>query len=75
VDDKPRILAAVKRFWGDRVTTVLARQGSYAHDAKAMGTLPPPDVTVKTIGELLDRDLLELRDAARPLPSNLRAAQ
>ena len=75
VDDKPRILAAVKRGWGDRVTTVLARQGSYAHDAKTMGTLPSPDVKVETIGELLDRDLLELRDAARPLPSNLRAAQ
>jgi hypothetical protein len=40
-----------------------------------MGTLPSPDVKVETIGELLDRDLLELRDAARPLPSNLRAAQ
>src|SRR5262245_56842924 len=75
VDDKPRILAAVKQFWGDRVTTVLARQGSYAHDARTMGTLPSPDVTVGTIGELLDRDLLELRDAAHPLPSNLRAAQ
>jgi FMN phosphatase YigB (HAD superfamily) len=75
VDDKPRILAAVKRGWGDRVTTVLARQGSYAHDAKTMGTLPSPDVKVETIGELLDRDLLELRDAALPLPSNLRAAQ
>jgi len=75
VDDKPRILAAVKRFWGDRVTTVFARQGSYAHDAKAISTLPSPDVTVETIGELLDRDLLEPRDAARPLPSKLRAAQ
>ena len=73
-DDKPRILAAVKRFWGDRVTTVFAHQGSYAHDAKAISTLPSPDVTVETIGELLDRDLLKLRDAARPLPSNLRAA-
>ena len=29
-------LTAVKRFWGDRVTTVFARQGSYAHDAKAI---------------------------------------
>ena len=32
VDDKRRILAAVKQFWGERVTTVFARQGSYAHD-------------------------------------------
>jgi hypothetical protein len=53
---------------------VFPRQGSYAHDARALGTLPSPDVTVETIGELLDRDLLELRGAACPLPSNLRAA-
>jgi len=46
VDDKPRILAAVKRFWGDRVTTVFARQGSYARDARAVGELPPADVTI-----------------------------
>src|SRR5277367_6930583 len=34
VDDKPRILAAVKRFWGERVRTVFARQGSYARDGE-----------------------------------------
>src|ERR1700721_2010090 len=27
VDDKPRILAAIKSFWGARVTTVFPRQG------------------------------------------------
>jgi len=35
VDDKPRILAAVKDAWGDHVTTILPRQGKYARDAKA----------------------------------------
>ena len=30
VDDKPRILAAVKKAWGDRVTTILPRQGQFA---------------------------------------------
>src|ERR1700761_6536092 len=34
VDDKPRILAAVKEAWGSRVTTVFVRQGQHAHDAK-----------------------------------------
>jgi FMN phosphatase YigB (HAD superfamily) len=57
VDDKPRILAAVKDAWGDRVTTVFPRQGQYAHDAKALGSLAVPDVTVDRIGELLDFDL------------------
>ena len=32
VDDKLRILTAVKQIWGERVTTVFPRQGSYAHD-------------------------------------------
>ena len=34
VDDKLRILDAIKQVWGERVTTVLPRQGQYAHDAK-----------------------------------------
>ena len=60
VDDKPRILAAVKQVWGDRVTTVLPRQGSYAHDAKALAAVPPADVTIECIGDLLDHDLPRL---------------
>src|SRR6202012_4587304 len=36
IDDKPRILAAVKQAWGARVTTVFPRQGQYAHDAKVL---------------------------------------
>ena len=60
VDDKPRILAAVKEAWGARVTTVLPRQGQYAHDAKALATFAAPDVTVDRIGDLLDCDLDDL---------------
>jgi len=56
VDDKPRILASVKRFWGDRVTTVFARQGSYARDAQTVGALPPTDVMIERIGDLLSFD-------------------
>jgi FMN phosphatase YigB (HAD superfamily) len=56
VDDKPRILAAVKDAWGTRVTTVFPRQGQYAHDAKALASFAP-DVTVERIGDLLDCDL------------------
>ncbi|WP_395710639.1 HAD family hydrolase [Reyranella sp.] len=57
IDDKPRILDAVKKIWRGRVTTVLPRQGQYAHDAKVLAALPPPDVTIERIGDLLDYDL------------------
>jgi FMN phosphatase YigB (HAD superfamily) len=60
VDDKPRILAAVKRIWGDRVTTVLPRQGQYANDAKVVASLPPADITVERIGNLLAYDFSDL---------------
>jgi FMN phosphatase YigB (HAD superfamily) len=63
VDDKPRILAAVKRVWGDRVTTVFPRQGSYAHDPKALANFPPADVTIKSIADLLGYDLPRLGTA------------
>ena len=53
IDDKPRILAAVKEAWGDRVTTVFPRQGQYARDAKSYR---PADVTVERIGDLLEHD-------------------
>jgi len=57
VDDKLRVLAAVKQFWGERVTTVFARQGSYAHDATIVAAFPPADVTIERIADLLEADL------------------
>src|SRR6202045_318963 len=52
VDDKPRILAAVKEIWGDRVTTVLPRQGQFAHAPDAGSYRPAADMTVERIGDL-----------------------
>ena len=60
VDDKPRILAAVKEIWGNRVTTVLPRQGQYANDARVVASLPAADLTVERIGDLLDYDFPSL---------------
>src|SRR5215472_10236221 len=60
VDDKPRILAAVKKAWGDRVTTMFPRQGQYARDAKAY---PAADLTVERIGDLVTLDLSRLLPA------------
>jgi FMN phosphatase YigB (HAD superfamily) len=57
VDDKPRILAAVKEVWRDRVTTIFPRQGQYARDAKSYR---PADLTVDRIGDLLTHNLPEL---------------
>ena len=57
VDDKLRILTAVKKVWGSRVTTVFPRQGHYAHDPQVLATYPPADVTIECIGDLLSYDL------------------
>jgi FMN phosphatase YigB (HAD superfamily) len=65
VDDKLRILAAVKRLWGDRVTTVFPHQGIFAHDPDVVGAFPPADVTIERIGDLLDCDLPSLRTTSR----------
>src|SRR5258708_3002621 len=69
VDDKLRILAAAKKFWGERVTTVFPRQGIYAHDPKLVGAFPPADVTIERIGDLLDCDLSRLLMAPRSFHS------
>lgn len=75
IDDKLRILAAVKQAWGDRVTTVFPQQGHYAHDPKAHATYPPADVSVARIGDLLAADLPALRAAASPATAPGRARQ
>jgi FMN phosphatase YigB (HAD superfamily) len=54
IDDKIRILAAMKAVWRDRLTTVFVRQGHYANDAALVAEYPPADVTVERIGELRD---------------------
>jgi len=69
VDDKLRILTAMKRVWGDRVTTVFVRQGHYATDPKNAATYPAADVTLESIGDLIDCDLDELRGVTRHRPS------
>ena len=53
IDDKLRILTAVKQAWGDKVTTVFVKQGHYATDAKAIASFPPADVEIDGIGDLV----------------------
>jgi FMN phosphatase YigB (HAD superfamily) len=60
VDDKIRILTAVKEAWGRRVTTLFVRQGKFAVDPKIVAAYPPADRTVGRISDLLEYDLTEL---------------
>ena len=52
VDDKLRILAAMKTTWKDRLTTVFVRQGHYASDPAALERYPAADIAVDNIGDL-----------------------
>jgi hypothetical protein len=58
VGDKLRILTAMKGSWGDRLTTVFARQGHYAFDPKHLATYPAADRTIERISELSPELLL-----------------
>ncbi|MGB8013935.1 MAG: HAD family hydrolase [Terriglobales bacterium] len=64
VDDKVRILAAIKKHWRARVTTVFPRQGHYALDAAQIAKYPKPDLTIERIGELQKYSLDEILAAA-----------
>jgi hypothetical protein len=56
VDDKIRILSAIKDIWGDRVTTIFPRQGHYAFDLEQVAKYPKADITVERIGDILTID-------------------
>jgi len=60
VDDKLRILTAVKKIWRARVTTVFVRQGHYALDPKILAKYPPADVDIQRIGDIVNLELEEL---------------
>jgi len=60
IDDKIHVLHAIKSEWGDRVTTIMPRQGHYAHDPRLLGAYPPADVTVDHIADLLRHDFAAL---------------
>jgi FMN phosphatase YigB (HAD superfamily) len=72
VDDKLRILTAMKKIWGERLTTVWPRQGHYALDPETVAAYPPADLTVERIGDLVDYDLTALLGATAGSRSTLR---
>lgn len=65
VVDKLRLLAAIKKNWSQRVSTVFVHQGHYALDPKILAGFPAADISLKRIGDLLQYDLAQLADAAK----------
>ena len=57
IDDKLRILSAIKKIWGERVTTVFPKQGHYALDPEILAECPPADIELAKIGDLVSYDL------------------
>ncbi|HCN90571.1 MAG TPA: haloacid dehalogenase [Oxalobacteraceae bacterium] len=67
VDDKLRVLAAMKHAWGERLTTVFPRQGHYALDPMNIAAYAPADVTVESIGDLINHDFSALSRAPKSI--------
>lgn len=65
VDDKLRILAAMKEIWGNRLTTIFPRQGHYALDPNNITAYPAADLMVERIGDLVTYDLSALPGVPR----------
>ena len=63
VDDKLHILTAMKKIWGERLTTAWPRQGHYALNPKTLAAYPPADLTIEGIGDLVNHDLTALLGA------------
>ena len=64
VDDKLRILHAIKKIWNSRVTTVFVKQGHYARDAKTLAEYPPADLSIDRIGDLVNHSLARASSSA-----------
>ncbi len=68
VDDKPQLLAAMKRSLGETLTTVFVHQGHYATESAARSddaqSNPPHDLEIERIGDLLDFDLSDFLAAS-----------
>jgi FMN phosphatase YigB (HAD superfamily) len=67
VDDKLRILTAMKKIWGRKVTTVFVKQGHYALDPKILSAFPAADVSLERIGDLLKHELVSFLPPAASL--------
>jgi len=63
VDDKLRLLDAMKKVWGSKLTTVFVRQGHYALDLANISAYPAADITLEKIGDLATTNVSHLSGA------------
>jgi FMN phosphatase YigB (HAD superfamily) len=68
VEDKPHILAAMKKQLGARLTTVFVKQGHYAAEGERETIEPAPDLTIACIDELRRRKLEDFLPSAPTIP-------
>ena len=66
VEDKLRVLDALKQHWRERLTTVFVRQGHYAHDPELTAKYPPAQVTLECIGDLCKCAIEEFVSETQP---------
>ena len=66
VDDKLRVLTAMKQILQERLVTVFPRQGHYALDAD-IGRYPAADVSVERVGDLLELEPASWLDASKKI--------
>lgn len=64
VDDKVRILTAIKKAWSNGVTTVFPRQGHYARDPNIVAAYPPADISIERVGDLIEYGLNDFTSAS-----------
>jgi len=57
IDDKPRLLSAMKLVMGDKLTTVFVRQGHYALEVADTPIKPMPDRVIEQIADLCSHPL------------------
>src|SRR4051794_12532338 len=65
VDDKLKLLTAIKEQWKDRVTTMFVNQGHYARDPKNAAMYPAADLSLERIGDLLQLGPAQFLPAAK----------
>lgn len=63
VDDKPRLLSAMKQVLAHRITTVFVHQGHYAIESEGKRFECPPDLRIERIGDLCELAMDDFRVA------------
>jgi hypothetical protein len=69
VDDKLRILTAMKKAWGEHGTTLFPPRKVRSDRPAVQASIRPPDITVESIADLLEYDLPGLLAGQRSIPS------